>query len=324
MSFGTSVGEFVKLGKKAWDLYQACFNAPEVFRSAAQQCFGIHAAIEQTQRSLFELDSNDKDRDHEVYVKLSIMTSNCHHTLTRLEKVLRKYKGLGTSGHNLWDTTRFALGGVKDELAEIRSELGTHLTAISLFLQNIHYDRLQSALRRSESARLSASVADRNQKETWYLQVPAFPSSLQAALRMKKKTLLDRHSLTQDWGDSIVPLTAAEQSTRPSLDPEISYSLDEQWLSVLPEGWQRVWLNAVDYQYRYVFRPKLQISSRAYDRIAPFETLIQVEVDELPPGWERSTNVNGVTHYFQQSTGKTQLGQPLLKVQDLSEEHIVG
>ena len=324
MSFGTSVGEFVKLGKKAWDLYQACFNAPEVFRSAAQQCFGIHAAIEQTQRSLFELDSNDNQHDHKVYVKLSMMTSNCRHTLTRLEQVLKKYKGLGTSGHNLWDTTRFALGGAKDELAEIRSELGTHLTAISLFLQNIHYDRLQSSLRRSESARLPASVVDRNQKETWYLQLPAFPSSLQTALRTKKKTLLDRHPLKQEWCDSIVPLTAAEQSSRPSLDPDIYYSLDEQWLSVLPEGWQRVWLNAVNYQYRYVFRPKSQISSRAYDRIAPFETLIQVEVDDLPPGWERSTNANGVTHYFHQSTGKSQLRQPLLEVQDLSEEHIVG
>ena len=147
---------------------------------------------------------------------------------------------------------------------------------------------------------------------------------METALRTKKKTLLDRHSLNQDWGNSIVPLTAAEQSTRPSLDPEIIYSLDEQWLSVLPEGWQRVWLNAVDYQYRYVFRPKSQISSRAYDRVAPFKTMIQVEVDDLPPGWERKTYANGVTHYFQQSSGKTQLRQPLLEVQDLSEEHIVG
>ena len=327
MSLGFSVGEFLKLGKLAWELYQACFNAPEVFKSAADQCFGIHAAIERTQRSLYELNSNyDHDhQDREVYVNLSIMTTNCRHTLSRLEKILKQYKGLGTSGHNFWDTTRFALKGTKEDLAEIRSELTSHLAAISLFLQSVHYQRLEGiVLGRSEQTQSRPHVTHSDEDEARYLQLPGFSASLDNALQAKKKRLLDNYPLDQEWRGKIRLLTAAEQSSRSALNPDTPYSREEQWLSVLPEGWQRVWLNAVEYQYRYTFRPRSHISSRAYNALVPFETFIEVNLDDLLPGWEEKRNKYGSRHYFQPSTGKTQLTKPSLRLQDLPNNHFIG
>ena len=323
MSVGTSVGEFLRLGKKAWDLYKACFDAPDVFKSAAQQCFSIHAAIEQTQHSLYELNSNydHKNQDREVYVKLSLMTANCRHTLLRLEQILASYKKLGTSGHNIWDTARFALGGVKKDLAEIRSELGSHLAAISLFLQNVHYERIEGALGKLQRAQSASKAAPSGSDKT---QLPGFALSLERALRTKRLKLLAETGSDQDWHARILPLTAAEQSKHPTIDPDTPYTQREQWLSTLPEGWQKVWINAIEYQYRYVLRPKSHVSSRPYNGLVPFDTFIEVELDDLLPGWQESTKTNGSTHYYEPSSGRSQLQKPSMRIQDLSDKHVVG
>ena len=327
MSLGFSVGEFFKLGKQVWKLYQACFNAPEVFKSAADQCFGIHAAIEQTERVLYKLNSNyDHDhQDRDVYVKLSIMTSNFRRTLSRLERILKKYKGLGTSGHNFRDTTRFALRGTKEDLAQIQSELVSHMAAISLFLQSIDCQGVEATVPgRSERTQSRPHVAHIEVDEAQYSQLPGFPASLENALQAKKRKLLHNHPLDQEWRGKIRLLTAAEQSSCPALNPDTPYSHQEQSLSVLPEGWQRVWLNAVEYQYRYIFRPRSHISSRAYNALVPFETFVEVDLDDLLPGWEEKKNEHGLKHYFQPSTGKAQLTKPSLMLQDLSNNHFIG
>ncbi|KAG8529739.1 uncharacterized protein KY384_005220 [Bacidia gigantensis] len=331
MTLGFSVGEFLKLGKETWKLYQACFNAPEVFSSAADQCFGIHAAIEQTQRYLYKLNTNyDHDhQDREIYVKLAMMTANCRRTLSRLEKILKKSKGIGASGHNVWDTTMFALRGTKEDLAEIRSELSSHMAAISLFLQSVHYQRdegtpMKGLPGKSEEIQARPSNFQSDGHGTQSPHVPYSSASLNSALQARKKILQESFSLDQDWRNQIRLLTAAEQSSRVAMNSDATYSGEEEWLSKLPEGWQRIWLNAVEYQYRYLFRPRSHIASRAYNALVPFETFVELNLENLPPGWVEKTNKFGSKHYFQPSTGNIQLIRPTGRFEELSSGHFVG
>ena len=319
MSFGTSLGDLVKLGKVAWSLYEACTNASSKYDSTARHFLDVYIAIEQSQRYLQSHEFKEDHQSHEDQAKFSLLIANCRDTLGRLERILSKYKSFGTSTPNLWDHARFALKLLtKDDLADIRSELSLRLSAIQLFLQNVQYQSLAAKLDRNRQAMKPTADVDNVE------HLPGLKDSLAKALANKRKTLEDRQLLDNDWRSFISLLDAAEQSSLKLDAPVFHYTENDVWLSSLPEGWQRVTLNKMEYQYRYVFQKGRHVHSQPYNFQAPFGTSLDVELDVLPPGWEEVERVGGPRHFFQRATGLSQLKKPSVKVSDCSKDHIVG
>lgn len=133
----------------------------------------------------------------------------------------------------------------------------------------------------------------------------------------------ERHSLTE-WHGAIELLNAAESCSSRLPEPEIRYSASDEWLSRLPDGWQRMRVNEMEYRYCYLFRKGRSIRSRPYTEQALFDINVEVELDLLPPGWEEVKSRSGSVHYFQPSTGLTQFNKPSVQVSDRSKDHIVG
>ena len=322
MSFGFSVGDFLALGGQAWALYQACSSASEVFDSTARQCLDIYIVIGQTKQSIDNPRSQVDRTSYEAHVKLSVITSNCRTTLNNLEKILNRYKSLGTSTPTMWDTARFALRMfAKSDLAEVRSQLTLHVVTILGFLHSIQNERIERKLdmviRHPPSHSFGAAAQTPNQNSTSI-------ESLSKALNQKKKVLEDRIFQNKGWRGKIFTFNAAEQAASSLASPSFRYSKNDEYLSLLPEGWQRVWLNKDEYQYQYLLQSGKEIRSRPYNYRAPFDTTVDVELGDLSTDWKATKHANGHTHYFEPATGVAQLKIPLVKVTDVSEKHVVG
>ncbi|KAL8827265.1 MAG: hypothetical protein Q9170_007080 [Blastenia crenularia] len=294
----------------------------------ARHCLDLYITIGQTKRSLQQVPNlklNQNDR--RAHTELSILTTNCMSTLKRLERMLGKYKSLATSHPTFLDTVKFALNpSNKEDLADIRSSLNLHLAAIGVFLQNVNHQKMEGkldAIQQANETSIAQGLQDGRPARETNMHLSGLQDSLPKAIAEKSKKIRDKHSLTE-WHGAINFLTAAESCKEPMPEPSIQYSESDERLNLLPEGWQRVHLNDTEYRYCYLFRKNKQISTRLYNKRAPFDLNVDVELDVLPPGWEEVITKTGSTHYFQPSTGCTQLRKPSVQVCDRSEEHIIG
>ena len=339
------MSDMVKLGQYAYSLYQVCDNSSDIFRETAQQCLSIYIAIGQAQRGLLDPVSSLGQEDYEDHVKLSALTTSCRATLNHLERILGRYKSLGTSVPRTWDTTRFAVRLlVKGDLADIRSQLILHLLALNVFLDSVKNDRLGKIERRlsdiaanfalgsmpsgehspktsmspSSSRRSNSSTQPKAQSSPIYTQ-----TSLKEAMKTKAEKLRNTLDSNSDLSTSVSLLSAAQQMNLRLPPPNFHYSKSEEWLSELPEGWQRTIVNANTYQYRYLLGSK-DIRSRTYDLAAPFETTLAVELDTLPSGWIENAKNPRRVYYYRPATGVTQFQRPLMDVVSHDEDHIVG
>ena len=345
MSFGYSVSELVRLGQYAYSLYQACDSSSDIFRETAHQCLSIYIAIGQTQRGLLDPNFSLGQDNYEAHVKLSALTTSCRATLNRLERILGRYKSLGTSVPRTWDTMRFAVRLLaKADLGDIRSQLILHLVALNVFLSTIRNDTLGKIERRLSD--IAANVAlismtsgeqisrattspgsSRPSHSTTQPRAQNLPTytqtSLKEAMKAKAEKLRNILDSNTDLSTSVSLLSANQQMQLAVPLPNFHYSKSEEWLSELPEGWQRTMVNANAYQYRYLLSPK-DIRSRTYDLASPFETTLAVELDTLPSGWIENAKNPRRVHYYRPATGDTRFQRPLMDVTSHDEDHIIG
>lgn len=187
MSLGYSISDLIRLGKKAWELYDACSNASEVFESMAKHCLDIWIAIGHTERSLQQTPYSKLDQnDQKAQIELSLLTANCMSTLRRLERMLSKYPSLASANPSVWDTARFALNpSTKDDMADVRSSLTLHVAAIGVVLQNVYHKKIESKMDRiSEAQESSLGHGIRNGRPDGEINVilPGLQDSLSKAL----------------------------------------------------------------------------------------------------------------------------------------------
>ena len=340
MSLGYSVSDLVKLGQYAYSLYQACDSSSDVFQETAHQCLSIYIAVGQTQRELLHPNFSQGQDNYEAHVKLSALTTNCRATLNRLERILGRYKSLGTSMPRTWDTMRFAVRLLaKADLGDIRSQLILHLVALNVFLTTIKNDTLGRIERRLSD--IAANVAlmsmtsgeqisgatispgsSASQSKAQSLP-PYTQTSLHKAMKTKAEELQNILNSNPELSASVSLLSATQQTQLALSLPSYHYSKSEEWLSGLPEGWQRIMVNANAYQYKYLLSSK-NIRSRTYDLASPFETTLAVELDTLPLGWVENAKNPRRVHYYRPATGDTQFQRPLMDVTCHDESHIVG
>jgi hypothetical protein len=355
MSLGYSITELIQAGKFALDLYRACESAPDVFQEAAQQCLSVYVAIGQTQRCLPKTTAETNSASHETANRLSAITSGCRASLKKLEDVVGKYKSLGSAAPKIWDSFRFGAKGIQDDLADIRSELGLHLTTLGVFVASLQKETLgeiKQSLARLEKRDYDTFAGGSNiqhesnppfsmgtvisrvahhQHSSVTAPAPApapeerreQDESIRNAIEDKRILLETKLSTYEDLRASVMLCSAAEQESVKISERSFRYSGDEEWLSRLPEGWQRTMVSQNEYQYRYLLGTK-QIRSRVYDLKCPFEPILEVQSNTLPEGWTESTGSGRRKYFSHLAKGLAQLERPLTKVKNTSEQHYVG
>ena len=153
--FGVGVGDVVVVATFAWNIYKACTfltyrfflsatNEPFLtamtgkdasggFEEVAHEVVTLHTALKELEdetrnpESILNRSGDDKKRELEEIVK------NCRSVLQQLEKLLSKYKSLGTDRKRVWDRIKFGREGLQD----LREKLTFHTSAISLLLATL-------------------------------------------------------------------------------------------------------------------------------------------------------------------------------------------
>ncbi|KAF4634399.1 hypothetical protein G7Y89_g3712 [Cudoniella acicularis] len=334
MAFAPSVGDLVRAGRLAFDLYRACESAPDIFQEAAQQCLSIYIAIGHAQRCLPQQTAKSDHISRENAHKLLTVTTACWHTLKQLQGLLKNYQSLGTAAPKIWDSFKFGARGIKDDLADVRLNLGVHLHSLSVLMLGLQGERLgamqQSLDRietnsqrnlpgvpRSSNDSLNASQEHANRESSDYQQ------SLQQALAQKKNALEEKLVEFSGLQTSLILCSAADQASIQIPENVVRYSRHDEGLSQVPEGWQRIQVSPDKYQYKYLLGNR-RISSRIYDFKCPFEpTLELVSNTSLPEGWVESGSGRR-KYYLHLKTDVKCFERPVLKIKDFSEAHYVG
>jgi hypothetical protein len=52
MSFGIDVGDFLTVGKIAWNVYKSCRDAPEGFGNISVEVISLHAVLKEVEEAL--------------------------------------------------------------------------------------------------------------------------------------------------------------------------------------------------------------------------------------------------------------------------------
>ena len=111
MSFGYSSGDLilcVQLARKVW---RECRDAPEDFRAVSTEVASLQLILKEVQDVVYEQElSLSKQQDLEKLVEA------CAEVLRELEKLLMKYKSLGTQSKRTWDRLRWS----KDDVESMR------------------------------------------------------------------------------------------------------------------------------------------------------------------------------------------------------------
>jgi len=138
MSFGTSVGDIILIVQLAWNTVQgakkACGEHDELTREVAS----LHKVLSRVRREISR-SSSSRENDQRRR-ELDGHVAGCEHVLRVMNEVLVKYNALGEdkkkgrSLNRLWKKIKFA-NCEKSDLADIRSKLTTHTSALMMSLK---------------------------------------------------------------------------------------------------------------------------------------------------------------------------------------------
>ena len=118
MSFGYAVGDFLTIGKLAWDLYHDCFliarGAPQEFKLLVEELKTLHAMMQMFDKEFQDpqsilLRSGGDDRKKMI----SQMMESIRQTLNGLNEAFRKHRNLGSTTRSTmkrgWDKFKWSL-----------------------------------------------------------------------------------------------------------------------------------------------------------------------------------------------------------------------
>ena len=132
MSFGFSVGEFIKVGELAYKLVSACKAAPAEYHELGDLCQEVGIVIE----SCKPLDPKTVLKKQHVK-NIALLSANCRATLQRLKTLLGKYENLDTV-QNLGKRIRFTT--TKSERENIRNRLNQHILFMGAFFSGVQVE----------------------------------------------------------------------------------------------------------------------------------------------------------------------------------------
>ena len=139
MSFGFSIGDFIAVGKLAFDLIEACKNASAEYHELGELCRIVSIAVEACR-------PNDPFTvlRRQNAESIAILAADCLSTLRQLQDLLGSYQNMN-SVRNIGRKIGFL--SAKQERNDIRARLQEHLSAISTFLNGVQMETLGLTVR---------------------------------------------------------------------------------------------------------------------------------------------------------------------------------
>ena len=126
MSFGFSVSDITSLIQLTADTYRG-------WRDACGEYATVTGELENLEIILLRVESEVKTSSsllHKHHAQLQSVTTNCARVIKRLNKVLSKYKSLGTNRQKNWERIRLS----NENLSDLRDKLVAQITALNAFL----------------------------------------------------------------------------------------------------------------------------------------------------------------------------------------------
>ena len=105
----------------------------ETTRSESSAVIALHTAIKELEDEIENPDSILNRTGAGKKAELGILVKNCAGVLQQLNKLLTKYKSLGTTTKRTWDRLRWGA----ENLQDIREKLLTHTSSLTLFLTTL-------------------------------------------------------------------------------------------------------------------------------------------------------------------------------------------
>jgi hypothetical protein len=137
MSFGYSVGDAVALVQLAWNTYQGAKKACGEYDELTSAVGSVHQVLQRLQRDLANPESLLHRADDDRRQELSDLGSGCEQILKIMSTIVSKYNTLAEQKRGpkkMWKRIQFGNGEMHD-LADLRSKLSTHTSAIVVSLQ---------------------------------------------------------------------------------------------------------------------------------------------------------------------------------------------
>ena len=134
MSFGYSVGDAVLLVQLARNTYQGAKKACGEHDELTREVGSLLQVLQRLQRELSNPDSLLNRVNDDRRQELSELGSGCEQIFNILNMIVSKYNALTEakrSPKKIWKRIRFGNGEMHD-LADLRSKLSTHTSAITL------------------------------------------------------------------------------------------------------------------------------------------------------------------------------------------------
>lgn len=122
MSFGYGIGDFLAISKLALAVYNVYKDAPDEFKNISDEIKSLHIIIDQ---------HKERELPPEQQQKLGELLHGCENVLKDLDKLMKKYQGLGASqGPRTIDRFKWD----PKEVTNLRDRLISNTNLLSTFL----------------------------------------------------------------------------------------------------------------------------------------------------------------------------------------------
>jgi len=132
MNAGYGVGNVIAVSTLAWSVYKSCKDAPQQFHEISGEVSRLHIILKETGEVLTDLNEGLKPSKE---AQLRELTTGCQEVLTDLEKLLSKFRSLGSRSRRTFDRLRWSQGDVttlRDRIVSNTTLLGTFCTTVQM------------------------------------------------------------------------------------------------------------------------------------------------------------------------------------------------
>ena len=131
MNFGFGVGDILTVATLARDVYKAYKDAPSDFKNISDEIKSLHIILDSDNLKARLQDPN-LNRNPEEPKKLQEILQGCTNVLEDLDKLLIKYKSLGSLQESSKALDRVKWG--QEAVAELRARLTSNTTLLNTFV----------------------------------------------------------------------------------------------------------------------------------------------------------------------------------------------
>jgi hypothetical protein len=126
MSFGTSVGDFITVGKLVRQAYQLWNDAPDSFKNISSEVLSLHALLNEVDETL-----SGQPLSRSQQARLATIRSGCDSILRDLQSIVERHKSLGSLNKRARDRLTWPSG----DIGELRGRLTSNTALIGAFMR---------------------------------------------------------------------------------------------------------------------------------------------------------------------------------------------